>query len=76
MTTHTVGDCEDEIGTHTADLEAIGRLIEAAADDRTGAMSPKTWARIGWMIQRLAQKATDLYLQENKPKAVQSGGAK
>ena len=69
-------DCEHEVGTHLQDLVALGSLIESAAHDPEDGLTEDEWVRIGWLIHRTARKGLVAYLQEHKPKVVQSGGAK
>ena len=77
MTKNPVWEVEDEVGTHLQDIEALGDLIMAAAHDHTESLTPDSLFRIGWMFERLAQKAEDVYSKERKAKleAVESGGA-
>ena len=77
MSRHHVWDVEDEVETHLKDIEALGGLIMAAAHDHNESMTPDYLFRIGWIFERLAQKAEDVYSQECKAKlkAIQIGGA-
>ncbi len=74
MARHPVWQSEDEVDTHLKDIEALGSLIMAAANDHTESLTPDSLFRIGWMFERLAQKAEDVYSQESKAniEAVQS----